>query len=96
MSVPRATQRLAEEALGGTGVAPGGEPEVARLPVFINGPVKVFVFAYNPSVCFNFSIALRGALEIMAATLLQLWAVGLNPPPDQISHRRSGPIRTSI
>jgi hypothetical protein len=72
----------AEEALDSLGVAPGGEQEIDRLAVFVNGPVKVFVLAFNSDVCFIYAIALRGRLEMGSATLLQLRAVDLNPPPD--------------
>ena len=63
-------QNLTKEALGGTGVAPGGEREVDRLPMFVHSTVKVFVFTFNPDVCLIYSIALCGRLEMTAATLL--------------------------
>jgi hypothetical protein len=44
-SHPLAFDRLREEGLGGSDIAPGGEPEIDRFPRSINGTVKIGPFA---------------------------------------------------
>ena len=71
-------QNLTKEALGGTGVAPGGEQEVNRLPIFVHCPEEVAILASDPDASLIDPVALRGRLEMMSATPLGLRAVGLD------------------
>jgi len=82
---PGSLEHLAKEALSGTSVAPGGEQEVDRLSIFIHGSVEVFELAFDPDEGFINAVALEGGFQMAAAALLQLWAVGLDPPPDATS-----------
>ena len=52
------------------------------MAMLVYGPIEVFVFAFDPDVGLVHSIALRSRLEVWPATLLQLRAVSLDPPPD--------------
>ena len=69
---------LRKKRLAAAGVAPGSEQEVDRLAVFVHSAVEVLVFSLGPDVGLIHAIALRGGLEVGAATLLQFRAVGLD------------------
>ena len=66
----RLLQGLAQEAFSSIGVAPGGEPEVDRLAIFVHRTLEVLVFPFDPNVGLLHRVALRGRFEMRAARLL--------------------------
>ena len=79
----RRTDRLAEERDGRIPVARGPEPEIQRVTVGINAPVKIVPGPADTHVRLVDSIRIRGASQKWPAPLVDLRRIALHPSIDR-------------
>src|SRR4051812_30130143 len=83
--VTGSTQRIPEEALGGSGITPGCQQEIDRGTGGIHSAVQVCPLALRPNVRLVHSPGTVGGLQFRTATLIQFRRIALDPTPARAS-----------